>query len=100
MSRPQKPSHPQPVTVTATPEEATAFLDNLIDNKKFRERYEADPHAVLAQYGVFVPRDMVKGAVKAPPPEALIAVRDALKKSGGTVEMWCFVFFGFRHRRK
>jgi hypothetical protein len=85
---------PIDIRITTTPEQAIEFLERLIDDDDFRARYEQNTLEVLAEYGIQLPSVGMPEGIKAPPAEAISAVRSELYAARDRGENW-FSFFGW-----
>jgi hypothetical protein len=68
------------INVSMTPEQATEFLSLLADDDETRERFETDTQALLAEWGIEVPGELVPEEVLAPSRGTL---HDAIDQLGG-----------------
>jgi hypothetical protein len=55
------------INVGITPDRAVEFLQKLAADDEFRARFESDTRALLAEYDIEVPADMIPEPVHAPP---------------------------------
>jgi hypothetical protein len=89
-----------PICITTTPEQAVEFLQRLIEDDGFRERYEEDARGLFAEYGVDIPRSLMPETIEAPPREDLETIRSQFQElaSGGEEYfffIWRLFFFSF-----
>lgn len=101
MSRPE--DEPSSVQVMATPRETDDFLERLQTDDEFRERLEADPRTVLAEYHIEVPEELIDGQVSLPSPREVAEARRAISTGQFDQEANAFVripklFHWFRFR--
>lgn len=70
----------QEIRITMTADQAVQLLDDLADNDDVRERFRTEPAALLEEYGIHVPPDVVPPEVTPPRREAVDAARQALRE--------------------
>jgi hypothetical protein len=64
------------IEITLSPEEASRFLDLVINDEQFRERLQADPESVLRESGIEVPPELVSHFMVPPSDDLNAALRD------------------------
>jgi hypothetical protein len=87
------------VDVTTTAEQAREFLERLEIDFEFREQVEANPVAVLAEFGIEISPNALPSPVKLPPPHAIqrvLAVHEEqdLLGTGGDAYLMIWVMHG------
>jgi hypothetical protein len=70
------------IEITLSAEEASRFLDLVINDEQFRERLEADPESVLRESGIEVPPELVSDFVVPPSDDLNAALRDPVMQFG------------------
>lgn len=78
MSTPESTGEPL-IRVEMTPAQATEFVERLASEDAFRDRYLHQTHALLAEYGVDVPEEMIPEDLELPSYESLQSALDALR---------------------
>jgi len=62
---------PYELRVNITPERARDLIARLIEDADFRQRVEADPGAILFEYGIEITPEALPERVRLPEPEAI-----------------------------
>lgn len=62
---------PYELRVNITPERARDLIVRLIEDADFRQRVEADPRAILSEYGIEITPEALPERVRLPEPEAI-----------------------------
>ena len=66
------------IRIEASAKQADELLDRLAGDQEFRERYEAEPQEVLAEYGIFVSGESLEHFRQLPSPMEIQRLRDLL----------------------
>jgi hypothetical protein len=62
---------PYELRVNITPERSRDLIVRLIEDADFRQRVEADPRAILSEYGIEITPEALPEPVRLPEPEAI-----------------------------
>jgi hypothetical protein len=85
------------ISITATPEQASEFIQRLATDDEFRQRYETDTRALFAEYGIEIPASLVPERTMAPPPEVISEIVRQIREVSGFESFFFFpcIFFFF-----